>query len=154
MVEGESARRGAIRLGAVEFSEEEITVLDGRRILRRIRRSDGVSVELRHGFVSAHPLMQLVLGVATVLGGLYPARYLLDRLRDGGSPGFVFLMLAGLVPLGAWLLFDALQRGHYLLLRTRSTPLRVPLGRGLGRDELRNHLGRAGTELGWDVSVR
>lgn len=98
-----------IELNGVTFSPDWIITNNHRIIATNLQ-----SLAFQHGFLSKHPLFQILFGTALLI----PAAYLAIiefRIYQGDAPdsaGSLEMMLFLLV-VGTWAIFDALRRGNY-----------------------------------------
>jgi len=115
-----SSREPGDVFGRVVFTAEEIFEHDGRQKVVRAGRDEIRSVALCRGSGSLRPLLQVALGLGLAVVGVWVGLGVLAWWREGGRlalDGAFFLTL--LLPVGAWVVFDAIR--PRLLLRVSLT---------------------------------
>lgn len=145
----------SVEYGDVRFSEQRLDGLDGGRPVIRILRSDIRSIDLRWGRQAARPLVQIILGLGTILIGVVAAIHFVLSIIQGGRLGFLKMdiWLSVLIILGVWLFTNALKKGYYLNVSTRRGREKVPFRVRAPIAEIMEFLHQASTQLGYDVSV-
>jgi hypothetical protein len=79
---------------------------------------------------------------------------IVEWLRHGGVlEGDLVVALAISALIGAWLLWTALRRGHYLTVQTDGRAEKVCFDRRLPREEIDPFLEEARRRLGYQISV-
>ncbi len=143
----------AIVLAGVRCTTDGIELWDGDRILKHVPRGELQKIELRHGFLSQHPIVQIALGGGIAWLGLGPAEEVLRWFREGGTMIDLLAWFVLLVPAGVWVIYDALRRGHYLSVRARKESLRFVLKGNPDDVRLAEFLDRARALLGPGISI-
>jgi len=72
------------------------------------------SVRHGHGALARFPLLLLVIGLLLIGVGGLSLRLIVSWLREGGVVTDLQMFFVVLIPIGAWIAWDALRRGHYL----------------------------------------
>ncbi len=90
----EEAREPSIAFSGVLLSSDGVAMLDGDRVVRHLPRDDSQILEVRRGFLSAHPLVQCALGAVLFWVGLMPIKYVIVWFRDGGAINLYIALLA------------------------------------------------------------
>jgi hypothetical protein len=147
----EETEERSLAFSGVLLDPDGLGVLDGDRVVKHVPRDNLQTIEVRSGLLSAHPFLQLAFGAVLVWLGLSPAKSLLDGLREGETTVDVVAFLALLIPLGAWLVYDALKRGHYLIVESGGGRLKIPLKGRPSAADVDAFVGRAKSELGYDI---
>jgi hypothetical protein len=140
-----------IELAGVKFTPDDVTELDGGQVMVRVSRRDVRGMVLRHGFHSAHPLLQVLFGAVLAAIGLLPTWHFTNWLLHGGTFVSVEALLMGFVFLGPWLMFNALQRGPYLEVRTESGTRKLAFDGKLDPGQLDTCLAAAEQLLGYSI---
>ena len=142
----------AIVLGEASLSQDGIAMVDGNTVLRRLPRDTIQTIEIRTGFLSAYPLPQLGIGIASLCVGLLSLRAFLVALT-GAGPFRAMGLLTTLLPVGAWISLDALKRGEYLEVRGTGDSIRLSF-KGVSQADLVSLVERARSELGYNIVDR
>ena len=151
----ESVRYLAVELGAEGAAEWA----DRRRIVFVPR--DGIrGIELRRGIAGERPALQVIVGVAAILGGMY----LLASL--GGVLGLVFMGFASrmaarfamggalIACLGAWVLWTGVRPAYFLLVRTADDARKLVLAPTVELEHVSTFLHSASQRFGYVVEWR
>jgi hypothetical protein len=138
----------------IRLDPDAIALLERGEVAKRVPRVDVVGLELRHGFLSRHPFVQMVFGVGVIWLGHFPVDTLIRRFREGDATLDIVILGTVLVPLGIWLIYDAFERGHYLDMRTRVEGMRFPLSGRPTRDDVQGFLSTARADYGYDILDR
>lgn len=103
-----------VECAGVRFGPDGVTEVDDEQVMVKVARGDLRRITLRHGFHSAHPVVQAVAGAVLTGIGLLPTWHLARWIGGGGTFYGVEAVLVGFVFLGPWLMLDATKRGPYL----------------------------------------
>ena len=98
----------------IRFTADRIAILDGGTEVVTVPLGYVRSLTLKRGFTAERPLVEGLFGVACCVLGLSAVRAAVLWIFGSRYVSKSLLLLALLVPLGAWLLRDALRRGFYL----------------------------------------
>ncbi len=109
-----------IEVSGIRFEETKISNVQDKRVFASINRSDITKLEFRRGILSQRPVMQVVLGAIISLAGLLVVRFIYMWLTYGGTAFDYQIMLVLLLPIGAWVIMDALKVGYFLSIDLRS----------------------------------
>jgi|GEM_PF-3159858 len=123
-------------LGRVVIAREDICELDGNREVIRVPRDEVRLVELCRDSGSHHPILQAALGVVLSTFGLWGVGGLVAWLREGGVLYLgITTALIVLLPVGAWVVFDAFRPRVLLRLRLNKGRRKLLFGSELGKSE-------------------
>jgi len=142
-----------VDLGTLRVTATRIEELDESRVVVAVDRKDVVRARAAWARRSERPLVQLVLAVVC---GIFGAWVIISSLRwflVGGKRVFTVIMCGLLLPLGAYLAYDALRRGPILLLETTRGRRRLSFGRKIPRDQLLAFVGVVNRELGHPIEL-
>jgi hypothetical protein len=110
----------------IRISAEHVALLEGGRPPVSLPVRDVRRMTLEYGFTAERPLMEAILGIVLcALGALASIRVLM-WLRDGGTIRDLQILLAVLIPIGIWLLRNALHRGHFLRIHMENDVRKLP----------------------------
>jgi hypothetical protein len=140
-----------IELAGVRFTHEDVTELDGGQVMVKVLRRDVRRMALRHGFHSAHPILQILFGTVLTGIGLLPTWHFTNWVFHGGTFVSVEAVAMGFVFLGPWLMFNALRRGPYLEVRTEGGTKKLAFDVGADPRELETCLAAAEQLLGYSI---
>ncbi len=120
----------------VQWGPEGIALVQNGRKLLFIPKHSIRRIKIRKGFQSAHPLLQITLGVLILLTGIGFLLHLLLWFHRGGiAYDFEFMMLL-CIPVGFWILYDGTKWGLYLEVELDSGKRRIMFQRSPSPDEL------------------
>jgi hypothetical protein len=143
-----------IELAGVRFTPDDVTELDGGQMMVKVPRRDIQGIVLRHGFHSAHPLLQVVAGAVLAAIGLLPTWHFTNWLLHGGTFITVEALLMGFVFIGPWLMVNAAKRGLYLEVRTEGGTRKLAFDGKLDPGQLETCLAAAEQLLGYSIEER
>jgi len=142
-----------IDCGNIRFSAQAVVEVSRGRAFNTILRADIQSLACRHGRLSVQPFLPVAFGLLLCLvGGFFAYVFVLWRIR-GGTLSDVVIYLIWLLPLGVWLIFDALQRGYYLEVVANRARLRLALGKRLTPEFLAARLSEVNRVFGYGIGV-
>jgi hypothetical protein len=101
----------------IRVSSSTIQTVRKNTITFTLSRADVNHLELHRGFTAERPVIQIIFSLALLVFCLLPIRTIVVWLIYGGTLYDVILILLMLLPLGIWLLINALHRGLYILAR-------------------------------------
>jgi hypothetical protein len=119
--EGPSA--AAIVFLNIEVTPNAIVERDGRQRLAVIAAEDVRGIEAAHGFTAERLALQVLFASALLALGLYLGGALVPWIVEAEVPRYGGRALLGAIfflMFGGWTLWQALRRGHYLRITTRS----------------------------------
>lgn len=105
-----------VEYAGIRFSADAVCGIQGGRVYSVIPHAEVQRVVLHHGSVSAHPVIQLVVGLVLAAAGVPVLIHMVHWAQKGGtivSPEALFMTFPAV---GVILLFTALRRGHYLMI--------------------------------------
>ncbi len=109
-----------IEVSGIRFEETKIANVQDKRVFASITRSDISKMDFRWGILSQRPVLQIIFGVILSLFGLSVVRFIYMWLTHGGIAFDYQIMLVLLLPIGAWVIADALKVGYFLSIELRS----------------------------------
>jgi hypothetical protein len=154
MNEDATASRQTVRYLSVELSAEGVAEWVDRRRAVFVPRVEITAIELRRGVAAERPLVQLVLGVAFLVGGVG----LVVGGAHGLSSGLVrtsarLLAAAGMLSvLGCYLLYSALRPQHYLFVRNRTDGSKIVFAGKADLRAIEQALRAASERWGYEVT--
>jgi hypothetical protein len=113
----------SITCGNIRFSEEDVKELDGGQVLVSIKRSDIQSITVCYGQSSEKPVVQVAIGIFTLLIGcsigLWPLIGYIVNLgtRSGGHIAPIAFAVP-LILIGVYIILPVFRRCYYLLIIT------------------------------------
>ena len=134
----------------IRISEKGISEVHSKRIVLFIPKSEIQNIELRSGSARKIHCYSLDLALCCPAGGIYGLRSLLS-----GNLLFRFalaLVVFGCV--GAWMIWETLQRQTYLLVVTASDSRKVIFKGKIEREDLTKFLEQARRQFGYVVSSK
>ncbi len=99
----------------IRFTADHIAIIDGHAEVVIVPLGRVRSLTLQRGFTAERPLPEALLGFACCVLGVISARAAVLWIFGSRYVSGRLILLTLLLPLGAWLLRDALRRGFYLL---------------------------------------
>ena len=152
-----------LRLSSVEISDSQIAEIDGNRLMEALPREQIVSMSLQRGIKSERPIIEIVIGTIFILIGGYIFLPMLSDLLNAisfgpvesryGARKFVAMGLV-FIPLGIYLIFDALRKRYFLLIATRTGKKRkIVFNTDISYSELRSFIDQARTKYGYHISA-
>ncbi len=142
-----------LEFAGVLLSAERVAGLEGGRAVRPVHREQITELELRFGFLAAHPLLQIGLGVVLSVVGVFQIDAFIGWCREGGTILADAAYLVLMLPLGAWWVAAAARRGYFLAVRSHVGNDRFPLKGVVDRAAVYRFAERAHAEMGYDVLV-
>lgn len=142
-----------VDLGAVRITSTRIQEMESSRVMVAVNRQEVIRARVAWARHSERPVLQLLLAVASGAFGMFTLINTLFWLRVGGSREAVAIMCVLLLPLGAWLGYDALRRGPVLLVETTRGRRRLVFGRQIRMDQLLTFVEGVNRELGYPLEV-
>ena len=109
-----------IEVSGIRFEEAKISNVQDNRVFASINRSDIGRLDFRWGILSQRPVIQVGIGALLSLIGLSVVRVIYMWFTYGGTAFDFQIMLVLLLPMGAWVIVDALKVGYYLSIERRS----------------------------------
>ncbi len=109
-----------IEVGGIRFEETKISNVQDKRVFASINRSDISKLDFRWGILSQRPVLQVIFGVVLSLFGLSVVRFIYMWLTYGGKAFDYQILLVLLLPIGGWVIVDALKVGYFLSIELRS----------------------------------
>jgi hypothetical protein len=109
-----------IEVSGIRFEETKISNVQDNRAFASINRSDISRLDFRWGILSQRPVLQVIFGAILSLFGLSVVRFIYMWLTYGGTAFDYQIMLVLLLPMGAWVIVDALKVGYFLSIERRS----------------------------------
>ena len=147
----ETVEPEVIDFAGVRFGADEVVEMDGQQVMVRVRKSEIERMALRHGFYSAHPILQVVVGIVLAGIGVLPTMHLIHWLANGGTFHTVEAFVVAFIFLGPWLVYDAAQRGPHLDVRTAAGRKRLILDRNVDPETLERFLTAVEERFGYQV---
>lgn len=125
-----------------------ITETDRGRQVLHVAKPGITAITLRHGCSSHRPLLELILGLAFLLTGLWglpalirnPGAFRIDLM-------FVFLGL-----IGAMMLFDVMKRRFFLEIVSGNTTTKIPFSKDADITQIREFC--SNLEHKWQYNVK
>lgn len=136
----------------IRFTADRIAILDGRTEVVTVPLGSIRSLTLKRGFTAERPLVEGLFGCACCVLGLIAVRAAVLWIFGSGYLSKSLLLLALLLPLGAWLLRDALRQGFYLLAELDHGSRKFPFAGTLDA-EFSGFIRRARDVSGKDVDM-
>jgi hypothetical protein len=93
-----------------------------------------MSVEF--GFLSKHPLIQLILGMIVSALGLLPIFHFFLVFQYGGKFKFIEALAVAFFVVGIYLVISCLRKGYFLSLETEFGNKRLVFGNKVRKDEV------------------
>jgi hypothetical protein len=140
-----------IDFAGVRFGPDEVVEMDGQQVMVRVAKQEIRRIDLRHGFYSAHPIVQVVAGLVLTCIGVLPAMHLVVWLGSGGTFHAVEAFLVAFVFLGPWLVYDAARRGPHLVVRTGAGQKRLILDKTVDPETLERFLTTVEGRFGYAI---
>jgi hypothetical protein len=109
-----------LEVSGIRFEETKISNVQDNRVFASINRSDISGLDFRWGILSQRPVVQVIFGALLSLFGLSVVRFIYMWLTYGGTAFDYQIMLVLLLPMGAWVIVDALKVGYFLSIERRS----------------------------------
>jgi hypothetical protein len=109
-----------IEVSGIRFEDTKISNVQDKRIFASINRSDISKLDFQWGVLSQRPVLQVIFGVLLSLFGLSVFRFIYLWLTYGGTAFDYQIMLGLLLPIGGWVIVDALKVGYFLSIELRS----------------------------------
>ena len=152
MAEDAADNPGAIEFAGVRFEPDRVIELDGAQVMVNVPRSDIRRIALRHGFYSAHPVIQVGAGIVLTAIGILPTMHLSHWLVQGGTFYGPEAFLVSFVFLGPWLVYDATKRGPHLDVQTTAGRRKLILDKKtVGPEQLDAFLAVVEDRLGYRI---
>ncbi len=122
-------------VGSLRISDAAIEELqDGRPILS-IKRSDVRSIRLCYGFLSRHPIPQIVFGATLTL---FSGFFMLAGIGElaAGIVQFWTCLPIVFAGLGLWVIYDATKRGYFLQVSASNSTYKLAIGDKAGKSDV------------------
>ncbi len=133
----------------IRVSSSTIQTVRRNKITFSLARSDINHLELRRGFTAERPVIQIIFALVLLLFCLLPIRTIIAWIIYGGTLYDVILIMLFLLPLGIWLLVNALHRGLYILAQLGTTKVNKLAFKGRpSADELQKFAGEISSRYG------
>jgi hypothetical protein len=136
----------------IRFTADRIAILDGGTEAVAVPLESVRSLTLRRGFIAERPLFEGLFGLGCCVLGLIAVRAAVLWIFGSRYVSRSLTMLALLLPLGAWLLRDALRRGFYLLAELDRGSRKFPFAGALDA-EFSGFIRQAGDVSGRTIDV-
>lgn len=141
-----------IEYAHIRICNEFIEELDGGRRLIAVQRSGIERVELRWGWRSQRPFIQMLFGTVLSVLGMFPSVIVLRWLLGGGTLHWIVLALAGFLLLfGGWVMYDSLRRGYFLAVEGQKGRKKLCFARAADRQQIEAFLREAQRRFGYEV---
>ena len=111
----------------IRFTADHIAIIEGPAEVVTVPLGRVRSLALRRGFIAERPLPEALLGFACCALGLIATRAAVLWMLGSRYVSGRLILLAFLLPLGVWLLRDALRQGFYLLAQLDSGARKFPI---------------------------
>ena len=118
----------------IRFTADHLAIMDGRVEAVSVPLARVRSLTLQRGFTAERPLLEALLGLACLVLGVIAVRAAVLWMFGSRYVSRSLILLALLLPLGGWLVRDALQRGFYLLAELDDGERKFPISGELGAD--------------------
>ena len=123
----------AIKLSSIEISRENISELDGKKVITSIPKNDILTIVLKYGNISERIVLQLIFSIFTILFGLYigfmpTIKLIYDIYSNAGvdightyphQELMIILFPIFFIPSGIYFFIVTLRRRYYLLITTQ-----------------------------------
>ncbi len=162
MSTGRLGHNSVLRLSSVEISDNQVAETDGNRLIVSFPREQIVSMSLQRGIKSERPIIDIGIGATFFLIGFYIFLPILSDLLTAivsgpvvsryGARRFVAMGLV-FIPLGIYLIFDALRKRHFLLIAMiHGKKRKILFNTDISYTELRSFINEAQTRYGYHIS--
>jgi hypothetical protein len=142
-----------IEVGGIRFEETKISNVQDNRVFASIDRSDITSLDFRWGILSQRPFLQISFGALLSLFGLSVVRFIFTWLTQGGIAFDYQIMLILVLPMGIWLIMDALKRGYFLSIQLRSGKDKMTFEKQQDQDSLEQLSRQLRSKLNYEIRV-
>jgi hypothetical protein len=154
----------SVRLSSVEITAASVTEIDGKQVIVSLPRDQIVSLTMQKGIKSERPIVDIVIGAVLILMGVY---IFLPMLSGLCSPSFLepqnnlnsrytpmHFVVMGLVPIpiGIYLIFNALQKRYFLqIYTTKGMKRKIVFNDDISYSEIRSFIEQAQSKYGYHI---
>lgn len=131
-----------VSLKGIHFNSEGVENRQDEVPFLYIRKEEVQSIALRRGKLSNNPTMQQLLGTAFTILGFFAIVTIVQVYKvTGVLPLFELnLYLTAFIPIGVWVIHDALKQGYYLEIATQSTSRKFRFEKMVNQPEVANFI--------------
>jgi hypothetical protein len=138
--------------GGVRFSSEYICGVQDGQLYSVIPHVEIERITLHHGALSAHPLIQLVVGAVLGASGIPLLIYLIRWVHSGGLHLYLDAVLT-LPAVGVILFFTSLRRGYYLIVEKKRGAVKLAFNSKAQAQGVRALLDQARALVGYPIAI-
>ncbi len=153
----------SMRCSAVEISRSAISQFDGGTVVANVPKEEIREVTLCHDSRSRYPFLRFFTGFVLILFGLILLADALLKAEGGvvllhiksftlGIP-VIPILLWGMIGGGTWLIRGVFQGRFNFLIRTGTGDRKVFFGEAADTREIRDFVGRAVSEYGYEIDA-
>ncbi|HEY8747954.1 MAG TPA: hypothetical protein VIM11_08270 [Tepidisphaeraceae bacterium] len=135
----------------ISCTDQSLIEMDSGKPLIVIPRNEITGIKFRHGFVSPHPVLQFLVGIALLAPGYFPTIHLIHWIQHGGPFFSLEVWIYSLCFIGLYTAISVFRRGYVLEIARTNSQTRLAFGRHVIATELEAFLSQLETQLGMKI---
>jgi len=129
-----------VRFHNVEFSNQDVTLLDQQNKILSVSKKDVRQITLKYGFQSERPFIQVGFGIALLFIGLYFIVNFILHILINRIVYTTMLLSILLFPVGIWFMVDGFRKRLYFEVTLDNDKRKFPLGKNPDMGELQKFI--------------
>jgi hypothetical protein len=146
-----TVRPSPLRYGDVEFTHDSVNGVQDARVYVRFRRDQIRHMHLRHGLISRHPILQVIVGIVLASPGVRLLWHLINWFGHGGTIYGPELWLIATSAIGVWVAVTSFSRGFYLEVASDEDRRRLSLPRSAAPAQIAAYFNQVERDFGYRV---
>ena len=141
-----------VRFHNVEFSNQDVTLLDQQNKILSVSKKDVRQITLKYGFQSERPFIQVGFGIALLFIGLYFIVNFILHILINRIVYTTMLLSILLFPVGIWFMVDGFRKRLYFEVTLDNDKRKFPLGKNPDKGELQKFI-KIASQLGYSIDA-
>jgi len=96
----------------------------------KLPRNSITKICFKYGFLTPHPILQLILGIIIFIIGILPVYHLYFFLLNGGMFKVYESLIASFIPIGLYLILTSFKKGNFFEIKTSFGNKRIVFEKG------------------------